>query len=59
MIQFIHKDKKAKEYCIDNLLEMTLIYSKQQTHMYIYINHNNPKYFKDHEEEEYLPLQLI
>ena len=52
MIQFIHKDIKVKESCIDNLLEMTLIYSNQQAHMYIYINDNNPKYFKDQEEEE-------
>ena len=52
MIQFIHKDIKAKESCIDDLLEMTLIYSKQQTHVYIYISDNNPKYLKDQEEEE-------
>ena len=59
MIHFIHKDIKEKESCIDNLLEMTLIYSKKQAHMYIYINDNNPKYFKDWEEEELLPPQLI
>ena len=52
MIQLIHKEIKAKEYCIDNLFERTLIYSKKQAHMYIYINDNNPKYFKDQEEEE-------
>ena len=52
MIQFIHKDIKEKQSCIDNLLEMTLIYSNQQAHMYIYINDNNQKYFKDQEEEE-------
>ena len=37
MIQFIHKDIKEKESCIDDLLEMTLVYSKKQTHVYIYI----------------------
>ena len=52
MIQFIHKDIKEKEYCVDNLLEMTLIYSKKQAHIYIYTSDNNPKYFKDQEEEE-------
>ena len=34
MIQFIHKDIKEKESCVKNLLETTLIYSNQQTHMY-------------------------
>ena len=37
MIQFIHKDIKEKDSCVNNLLEMTLIYSKQQAHIYIYI----------------------
>ena len=59
MIQFIHKYIKAKESCENNLLEMTLIYSKKQAHIYIYTNDNNPKCFKEQEEEEYLPLQLI
>ena len=37
MIQFIHKDIKEKESCVNNLLETTLIYSKKQAHIYIYI----------------------
>ena len=44
MIQFIHKDIKAKESFVNNLLEMTLIYSKQQAHIYIYTSDDNPKY---------------
>ena len=52
MTQFIHKYIKEKESCVDNLLETTLIYSKKQAHIYIYTSDNNPKYFKDHEEEE-------
>ena len=52
MIQFTHKGIKEKESCVNNLLEVTLIYSKQKAHIYIYISDNNPKYFKDQEEEE-------
>ena len=52
MIQFINKEIKEKDPCVNNLLETTLIYSKKQTHMYIYKIDNNPKYFKDQEEEE-------
>ena len=48
MIQFIHEDiyknKKEKEPLVNNLLEMTLIYSKN-THIYIYTSDDNPKYF--------------
>ena len=43
MIQFIHKDIKEKESYVDNLLETTLIYSKQQAHIYIYTSDNNRK----------------
>ena len=53
MIQFIHKDIKAKESCVNNLLEVTLIYSKKKAHIYIYTSDNNAKYFfKDQKEEE-------
>ena len=45
MIQFIHKDMKAKESCVNNLLEVTLVYSKQQENIYIYTSDNNPKHF--------------
>ena len=44
MIQFIYKETKEKESCVNNLLEITLIYSKKQTHIYIYTSANNPKY---------------
>ena len=52
MIQFIDKDIKAKESCVNNLLEITLIYPKQQAHIYIYISDNNPKYFSRIQEEK-------
>ena len=38
MIQFIHTDIKEKESRVNNLLETTLIYSKKQAHIYIYIS---------------------
>ena len=37
MIQFMHKEIKEKESFVNNLVEMNLIYSKQQAHIYIYI----------------------
>ena len=57
MIQFIqeniYKIIKEKESLVNNLLEMALIYSEKQTHIYIYTSDDNPKYFfKDQEEEE-------
>ena len=57
MVQFIHENiyniiKRKKESLVRNLLEMTLIYSKKQAHIYIYTSDNSPKYFRDQEEEE-------
>ena len=34
-----------KESRVNKLLEMTLIYSKKYTHIYIYTSDDNPKYF--------------
>ena len=54
MIQFIHENiyKKETKSPVNNLLEMTLIYSEKKTHIYIYTSDDNPKYFfKDQEEE--------
>ena len=49
MIQFINEDiyniiKKEKESLVSDSSEMTLIYSKKQTHIYIYTSDDNPKY---------------
>ena len=49
MIQFIHENiynNKEKESLVNNLLEMTLIYSKKYTHIYIYTSDDDPQCFQ-------------
>ena len=54
MIQVIHKNiiKRKRVFCKQPIRNDSYLFKEASTYVHIYKSDNNPKYFKDQEEEE-------